>query len=309
MTTAATTGAVLYHNPGAGDGDHAADDLHRLLEHHGLGPVDYRTWSEERADEVATGSGPIVVAGGDGTVGAVLLASVGTGRPVGILPVGTANNLARSLGLPVGDLGAAAQVVVAGEVEHVDLPRAEVSSGTERFVEAAALGVFPQLVQAAARRSAAWSLERARRELVQLLSSAPAWSATVEIDGSRVDLDLLGVHVMNLDRVGPNVVLAPGADPADGLADVVVIPAELREDVVRDATGVASDVSDRVLALPRTKGSTIVVRGPSDVAVTLDDRVVSSSGELRVSYQAGAQASVVVPGGDPRRSTAGPSVG
>lgn len=66
------------------------------------------------------GCGAAVAAGGDGTVGAVASHIAGSGLPLGILPVGTANDVARSLGIPL-DVEAACQVVAHGQARAMDL--------------------------------------------------------------------------------------------------------------------------------------------------------------------------------------------
>jgi diacylglycerol kinase family enzyme len=63
----------------------------------------------------------VVVAGGDGTIACAAGILAGTDRALGILPAGTMNLLAHDLGLPVGDLPAAAEVLTRGQVRRIDL--------------------------------------------------------------------------------------------------------------------------------------------------------------------------------------------
>jgi diacylglycerol kinase (ATP) len=85
--------------------------------------------------------GTVVVAGGDGTVGFVLRALAGSGVTVGIVPLGTFNNFARSLGLP-DDLERAIDVVAKGRKQPVTLGRVN----GHPFLEAAALGLFGEAI-------------------------------------------------------------------------------------------------------------------------------------------------------------------
>jgi diacylglycerol kinase (ATP) len=62
----------------------------------------------------------VVVAGGDGTINAVIGALVGQPKPLGIIPLGTANDLARTLGIP-SDLPAAGAVIAAGRARRIDV--------------------------------------------------------------------------------------------------------------------------------------------------------------------------------------------
>ncbi|MEP6810939.1 MAG: diacylglycerol kinase family protein [Chthoniobacterales bacterium] len=99
-------------------------DLHRLLGENQVGP-----------DAI------VVAGGGDGTVRAVAAELVGTGRTLGVLPLGTLNHFAKDLGIPL-DLEGAVRTVVAGRVSEIDV--AEVNGRV--FVNNSGLGLYPQIV-------------------------------------------------------------------------------------------------------------------------------------------------------------------
>jgi hypothetical protein len=89
--------ALLFHNPHVGSGDHSKKDMLEILSGFRVtycstkGP-DFKAMLKETADMV-------VVAGGDGTVRKVITGIVDRAIPIAILPLGTANNLATSLGI------------------------------------------------------------------------------------------------------------------------------------------------------------------------------------------------------------------
>lgn len=87
------------------------------VEDNGAGPA---------ARAVREGADLVLVVGGDGTVRAALPALAGTGVPVALVPAGTGNLLARNLGVPVGDHGAALAVAFDGVDRPVDLARGTV---------------------------------------------------------------------------------------------------------------------------------------------------------------------------------------
>ena len=92
---------LLLHNPGTGRGDHSGEELTRLFAEEGH-EVAYRHVKKgELRPEEATGVDLVAIAGGDGTVGKAVRALVAVDRPFLILPLGTANNIARCLGLPL----------------------------------------------------------------------------------------------------------------------------------------------------------------------------------------------------------------
>ncbi|MBA3895362.1 MAG: diacylglycerol kinase, partial [Gemmatimonadales bacterium] len=95
---------TLVHNPGAGDERHSAKRIMRELEEAGY---DARLESIKKQDlgEALEDPGDlVVVAGGDGSIKKVAIAMAGRGVPLAILPIGTANNIAKSLGA-LGSMG------------------------------------------------------------------------------------------------------------------------------------------------------------------------------------------------------------
>lgn len=78
----------------------------------------------------------VVVGGGDGTVNAALKGAVEAGLPLGVLPLGTANDLARTLGIP-NDLSAASAVIVAGRTQQIDVGQVN----DQFFVNVASMGL------------------------------------------------------------------------------------------------------------------------------------------------------------------------
>jgi YegS/Rv2252/BmrU family lipid kinase len=83
----------------------------------------------------------IVAAGGDGTISTVADQLIGTGIPLGVLPVGTLNHFAKDLGIPL-DLSQAVEVICRGAIKKVDV--GEVNG--RYFLNNSSLGVYPQVV-------------------------------------------------------------------------------------------------------------------------------------------------------------------
>ena len=108
-----------------------------LLDAGGVGT----TAREAVANAVRERLDAIVVGGGDGTIRTVASLVVGTGLPLGILPLGTLNHFAKDAGIP-GQLDAALDVVAAGSVHAVDV--GEVNG--RLFINNSSIGLYPSLV-------------------------------------------------------------------------------------------------------------------------------------------------------------------
>ncbi|MBM3472956.1 MAG: diacylglycerol kinase family lipid kinase [Armatimonadetes bacterium] len=118
---------LVILNPVAGGAKPSTgDEIGRLLAAEGLQPTVYRTTGPMDAQAAARraveeGVERIAVAAGDGTVGEVTGALVGTGVAMGLIPLGTGNALGRELNLPLGDLPAACRLVVQGRTRDIDV--------------------------------------------------------------------------------------------------------------------------------------------------------------------------------------------
>lgn len=91
--------AILLHNPGAGSGDTAAEDLLAALACGGVTARYCSTKAPDFPDALREPADLVVVAGGDGTVVKAIDHLRARNTPVAILPLGGANNIARSLGV------------------------------------------------------------------------------------------------------------------------------------------------------------------------------------------------------------------
>jgi diacylglycerol kinase family enzyme len=107
---------------------------------------------------LSNGARAVVAGGGDGTVGSVAGALAGTGRALGVLPLGTLNHFAKDLGIPLG-LEAAARNVCEGREALVDV--GEVNG--QVFINNSSLGLYPRIVR--------------RREKLQEREGSGKWSA------------------------------------------------------------------------------------------------------------------------------------
>lgn len=233
---------MLVHNPKAGDDDHERDELVKLLcgaghrvDSRGPKKRDWKAGLEARPELV-------VIAGGDGTVGDVARGTAGTGIPLTILPAGTANNIAGSLGL----VGIRHDELVRGwehgELRPFDLGVASGTWGTFEFLESVGAGVLADLMAEIENGGSGYVNELESREarlhaafdvLLSVVADARPVQCEFRLDGQALSGEYLLVEVLNFGAAGPNLHLAPDADGSDGQLDVVLVEARDRPGLLR----------------------------------------------------------------------------
>ena len=217
---------ALLTNPTAGKGKGArtaAMALPRLLE----AGYDVRSLAGRSPEEamelarqcVADGIEALVVCGGDGMVHLGVQAVAGTDTPLGIIPAGTGNDVARYLDLPRSDPALAADVVARGKERVIDLARV----GSIHFVTVLAAG-FDAIVNERA-NAMAWPKGQMRYNLATLaeLRVLAPIPYVLELDGVEERLEATLVAVGNGPSFGGGLRITEGAELDDGLLDVVVI--------------------------------------------------------------------------------------
>jgi diacylglycerol kinase family enzyme len=222
---------TLIHNPDSGDDTQpSGDQILRLI--YGAGhAADYRSSKENDWDSTLKEPRDIVaVAGGDGVVGKVAKRLIGSATPIAVLPTGTANNVANALGLTDRTLK---DLVIGWETARrtsFDVGVAEGPWGSKRFIEGAGIGLFTETMSQtkddahlARVRNADKVIASVLEMLIKRLRSYPAKTLEVRLDAQDLSGDYILLEAMNIGFVGPNLYLAPDADPGDGLLDIVCV--------------------------------------------------------------------------------------
>lgn len=225
--------AVLLHNAKAGDVEFTSQKLIRLLRAGGVKATAFplkQVLEEEKDFKKMLGRAQtIVVAGGDGSVRKVAMRLAGSKHVLAPLPIGTANNIARSLGIT----GTPAEVIAGwkkGEQRRVDLGVATGPWGTRYFIEGLGLGLIGRTIaivediDAVSGRVFSSKEDKMHRDLCVMAALAHEMAPTevkLTMHGEKTVDDYLLLEVLNINRAGPGVVLAGAADPSDGKLDVV----------------------------------------------------------------------------------------
>lgn len=137
--------ATVFHNPGAGSGHPNPEEIRSALQTLGYSVESRSVKDDEWKEPVGDDTDLLVVAGGDGTLRRVFRKLAGTSLPILVLPLGTANNLARSFGLDpnwekvVGDLpNMKTEPFYIGEVRW--------DGKEDLFFESVGLGLFADVI-------------------------------------------------------------------------------------------------------------------------------------------------------------------
>jgi diacylglycerol kinase (ATP) len=207
------------------------DEVRQILADNGIDAdlveTEYPGHATELAKQAIKEKYDIIIAcGGDGTVGEVANALIGSDVTMGILPVGSANNVARMMHVPF-DLAEAGKLLRLGEIRQVDMGRCN----GRYFLETAGVGLdaalFPILNKVD--KGEYIHLFDALRTLIKFRPR----SMTLVLDGRAIRARALMVLVANGPYWGYSVPLAPDAKVDDHKFDIVVFRNFSKTDFIR----------------------------------------------------------------------------
>jgi diacylglycerol kinase (ATP) len=221
---------VIY-NPSAGSAQRLADVRAMLsdAEFREAGDIEHvkALVAQCRDDGVET----VIAAGGDGTINLVLNAIMSFDvrhRPIlGVLPLGTGNDLARTLALAAEDLPLVAQLLrEASNVRMLDVMNMRMGDGPPRFGINVAAGGFTRRVNdvMSSDLKKTWGPLAYLRGAIKVLPDVTDYQTSIRYDGSAwEEIKAMNVIVANCRTAGGGIDVSPQANPEDGLLDVVVI--------------------------------------------------------------------------------------
>jgi diacylglycerol kinase family enzyme len=220
------------------------------------------TSKEEDLDRVlANVKDLVVVAGGDGSLRAVATRLLDRKVKIVPLPLGTANNIARTLGLSGKPLD-----IIAGLADPIeramDIGCITTPQGINYFLEAMGIGMFADILEKYNPEDGK-SMGRAIQTLLKTLNDYQPKFFHVNVDGQDLSGSYILFEIMNTPTMGYHYLLAPDAKPDDGLFDLVLVHAKQREKYVTFIKSVLTGTLERLpeVSIQRGRKLEIAWRG------------------------------------------------
>ncbi|MGH2774957.1 MAG: diacylglycerol/lipid kinase family protein [Actinomycetota bacterium] len=244
-----------------------------------LGPVD-RVEPESAdsfGDDIRRALGDeealIVSAGGDGTMNCTVNGFAGDfeGRTFALIPMGTGNDLARTLGLD-SDPVAAAQQVVDGTDTFLDVGRASAASVDQLFVNAC-MGGFPVKVNQAIEDDVKARFGPLSFWVGGTKAAADLTRWTVHVDGEEFS-DVVATGVGNGKTAGGGITVWPDADPTDGELDLCVLPAEGVADALKLAATVKRGAHQNIANVTMRRARRFEIKAEPDIEFNCDGELI-----------------------------------
>ena len=278
----------VYWNPGAGD-ERPFDEIGGAMAAAGHHVVRVLRQQDEVAALLDMNVDAVVAAGGDGTVARIGRALCGSELPMAILPLGTANNIATSLGISGEPLELARGWTLDKRV-RIDVGVVTDDRGEQLFLEGVGAGLMPRGIkrgQGDARKheaqDAAAEVDWARQVFIDALADLQPERSRLCIEGDELEGEYLLVEVLNIASVGPRLRLSAETTPADGLLSVVIAGAEDRDAIAAHLRRPWED-DDSHAWLKSWRAHTVEVSGWTEYHV--DDQVrISRTGELAITIR------------------------
>ena len=287
--------AKLIANPGAGKPEESARQLEvatRLLLGHGIEvnvalakPKEEATPLAKRA--VKDGYNLVIAMGGDGTLEAVLRGMVGSKTPMGIIPTGTQNNIAKSLGIPT-DMEEACALIASQNIRKVDVGKVKVKKGKKLyFFELTAIGLVAALYPKANKLQDG-NLSKLKDVALTLLHQEPDPEVFLTLENeSKIKVKTMLVVVSNAPMFGANFLVAPDASVTDGYLDVSVYPDFSKTELLAYYAKIRDEGFSANEKVQRYRACKIEIKTSPKMKV-MSDGVMLGKGKVKIKSRPGA---------------------
>lgn len=231
--------AKILHNTDAGKKEHTKKKLVSLVKSRGF-DCGYSSTKDVDWEKMNSKTDFLIIAGGDGTVRrmGIKLHKKKSKRklPILLLPLGTANNIAKSLGID-GHIDDIIKHIEKRKLKKFDVGIVKGRKKDMIFFESFGFGIFPELMKKMKEiperddATPEENLKDALEQLHNIVMNYPAKAYTVIIDGIPNTDHYILIELMNISSIGPNLNLSPKSDPGDGQFELIMIPESQREEL------------------------------------------------------------------------------
>ena len=273
--------STLIHNPGAGSEKYTKEQLISRIESLGY-ECRYSSTKKKGWKDFDSETDFLIIAGGDGTIRKVVKKLLDRKilrkrYPLAFLPMGTANNISKSLGIS-GEPEDLAHSWKKESIKKIDVGFVEGLSDPAFFIEGLGYGIFPLLMETMKEKdeklflSLDTEINYSLQILHDLILSYKAENLQLEIDGVDRSGKYLMAEIMNIRSVGPNLLIAPDANPADGQLEVVLVTEAQREDLANYVLNKLKGIEDPFV-FNSIKATTIRMQA-DNTHIHIDDELI-----------------------------------
>ncbi|MBR8742135.1 diacylglycerol kinase family protein [Nocardiopsis sp. MG754419] len=216
----------------------------------------------------------LVAVGGDGLVHQALQGVVGSGVPLAVVPAGSGNDVARAFGVRRSNVRDLAQAILAGRTRPSDVVRLTLPDGTRRYYMSVLACGFDARVNERV-NNFRFGMGRAGYLfgiVAELRTFAPV-DFEVEVDGRTIAEPGMLVAVGNTDSYGGGLKMCAGAEPDDGLLDVVLMREAPLSRFVLQFPRLLNGSHLELEEVRRERGATVTIRGEAGVAYADGERM------------------------------------
>ena len=274
--------ATLIHNPGAGDDKQATiGQVRALLKEAGY-KVRYQSSKEKGWHKALKKSADVVVvAAGDGTVSRVARRMIGTKVPIAVLPMGTANNISKTLGISDLPITRLIRSWKGAHPVEFDAGHASGPWGERYFMEGIGAGLLTSSIPEVKGNKTMDHLQEAGVKVTyaqqvfrEHLAESPSVEMEATVDGEDISGRYVLFEVLNMKYIGPNLFLAPDVEHNDGKFEVVLLT-EKHRNRLHNHIKHWQEGKPRPLTFGARRGSAIEIEWPG-FPIHIDDKILSA---------------------------------
>ncbi len=238
-------------------------------------------------DAAQAGYDSIIAAGGDGTISEVVNGLIrahpdGPTAPLGIIPIGSANDFAKMVHVPL-DLNAAVQVIASGQTRQIDAGEIRLSDRVHYFINNSAVAMEPMITLEHIKISRISGELRYYVALLKGIIKLKAWQMQIGWSGGGYDGPSYLLSVCNSPRTG-GFMMAPGALVDDGQFDFVFAPKVTKVKVVAILSRLLKGVHVYHPQVTFDRTDHLTIKSEPGTPIHADGEIIGTA-ETAVSYQ------------------------